>query len=164
FVVVQVAGALALVVTAGLAVRSASALLRGPQGFDPDGLLTFSVSLSDRAYGEADEQRAFARDAEARLAAIPGVSNLAVASSPPRQQQLVDAPDRDRGRAAPAGDRASARGRNVRLPRLFRHAAAAPRGRPGLRGERRRDAAAGGHREPHHGRAVLAAAGGGGRP
>jgi putative ABC transport system permease protein len=91
-VVVQVAGALALVATAGFAVRSASALLNGPQGFDPDGLLTFSVNLSDARYAEAEKQRAFARDAESRLAELPGVSQLAVSSALPASNNWMTRP------------------------------------------------------------------------
>jgi putative ABC transport system permease protein len=82
-VVVQVAFALALVATAGLAVRSAHVLLNGPQGFDPDGLLTLEVSLSETRYPDAAKKIAFARDAEARLAALPGVSRVAVGSTLP---------------------------------------------------------------------------------
>jgi putative ABC transport system permease protein len=80
---VQVAGALALVATAGLAVRSAHLLLNGPQGFDPDGLLTLGVSLSETRYADAARNAAFAREAEARLAALPRVSRVTVASTLP---------------------------------------------------------------------------------
>jgi putative ABC transport system permease protein len=82
-VVGQLAAALALVACAGFAVRSAQGLLRGPQGFDPDGLLTFTVSLSEARYPDAGAQRAFARDAEARLAELPGVSQVALTSALP---------------------------------------------------------------------------------
>ncbi len=82
-VVGQIAGALVLVATAGLAVRSADALLNGPQGFDPDRLLTLKVSLSETRYADPQKQRAFARDAEAGLAALPGVTGVAVTSALP---------------------------------------------------------------------------------
>ncbi len=91
-VVVQVAGALALVVTAGLAVRSARSLLNGPQGFDPDGLLTFSVVLSDGRYADVEKQRTFARDAETRLAALPGVSQVGVANALPASNNWMTRP------------------------------------------------------------------------
>ncbi|HEY7514501.1 MAG TPA: FtsX-like permease family protein, partial [Vicinamibacteria bacterium] len=91
-VVVQVAGALALVATAGLAVRSAFALLRGPQGYDPDGVLVLSVILSDSAYADAGKQRAFARDAEARLAELPGVSQVAVTNALPASNNWTTRP------------------------------------------------------------------------
>ncbi len=82
-VVVQVAFALALVASAGLAVQSAHVLLNGPQGFDPDGLLTLGVSLSETRYEDPAKRVAFARDAEARLGALPGVSKVTVASTLP---------------------------------------------------------------------------------
>jgi len=82
-VVGQLATALALLACAGFAVRSAQGLLRGPQGFDPDGLLTFTVSLSEARYPNAPAQRAFAREAEARLAELPGVEQLALTSALP---------------------------------------------------------------------------------
>ena len=82
-VVAQLAGALALVVTAGLAVRGARTLIGGPQGFDPDGLLTFEVSLSEARYPDAASRRAFVRDARTRLAGIGGVTGVVLSSSLP---------------------------------------------------------------------------------
>jgi putative ABC transport system permease protein len=79
-VVVQMAAALVLVATAGLAVRSSLSLLRGPQGYDPERLLTFDVSLSERAYGEGFKRLAFVRDTRARMAALPGVTAVTVAN------------------------------------------------------------------------------------
>jgi putative ABC transport system permease protein len=79
-VVFQMAAALVLMATAGLAVRSALALLRGPQGYDPDRLLTFDVSLSDRTYAEPQKRLAFVRDTKARLARLPGVTDVTVAN------------------------------------------------------------------------------------
>jgi len=49
-VVVQVAGALALVVVAGLTLRSARDLMLGPQGYDADHLLTLHVTLPETRY------------------------------------------------------------------------------------------------------------------
>jgi putative ABC transport system permease protein len=79
-VVLQMAAALVLVATAGLAVRSSLALLNGPQGYDPDHLLTFDVQLSDRAYPDAGKRLAFVRDTKARMAALPGVTAVTVAN------------------------------------------------------------------------------------
>jgi putative ABC transport system permease protein len=79
-VVVQIAGALGLVVVASLAVRSAHALILGPQGFDPDHLLTMRVTLPEGSYKDPDSRRAFMRSAEEKLAAIPGVTSTAFAS------------------------------------------------------------------------------------
>jgi putative ABC transport system permease protein len=82
-VVTQVAGALALVAVAGLAVKSARTLLLGPQGYDPDRLLTLQVTLPESRYHEPAARRAFARNAEERLAAIPGVTGVALANVMP---------------------------------------------------------------------------------
>jgi putative ABC transport system permease protein len=79
-VVFQMAAALVLVATAGLAVRSALGLLRGPQGYDPDRLLTFEVRLSDRTYAEPARRLAFVRDVRTRLGALPGVTEVTAAN------------------------------------------------------------------------------------
>ena len=79
-VVVQMAAALVLVATAGLAVRSAQALLNGPQGYDPDRLLTLDVFLSEKAYAEPHQRLGFVRDARARIEALPGVDAVTVAN------------------------------------------------------------------------------------
>jgi putative ABC transport system permease protein len=85
-VVVQMAAALVLVATAGLSVRSSLALLRGPQGYDPERLLAFDLALSERAYAEPERRLAFVRDAEARLSAMPGVAAVTVANVLPARQ------------------------------------------------------------------------------
>lgn len=80
-VVAEVAAALTLVVGAGLAVRTAQRFMDGPLGFDPDRLLTFSVSLPEADYG-ADAQRrsGFVRAAEERLRELPGVVAVTAAN------------------------------------------------------------------------------------
>ena len=82
-VVGQVAAALALLVVAGDAVRSAKALLDGPQGYEPKGVLTFEVTLSDARYSDAARQRTYVRDTLARLAELPGVESVAATNSLP---------------------------------------------------------------------------------
>ncbi|PYQ50185.1 MAG: hypothetical protein DMF78_16400 [Acidobacteria bacterium] len=79
-VVVQVAAALALIVVAGLAMNSARALVFGPQGYDPDHLLTLRVTLPDGRYHEPDARRVFVRRAKERLSALPGVDTAAFAN------------------------------------------------------------------------------------
>jgi putative ABC transport system permease protein len=79
-VVVQIAGALGLVVVASLAVRSAHALIYGPQGYDPDHLLALRVTLPREAYRDPDARLLFARRAEENLSAIPGVTRAAFAN------------------------------------------------------------------------------------
>ncbi|HET7295429.1 MAG TPA: ABC transporter permease [Vicinamibacteria bacterium] len=79
-VVVQMAAALVLVATAGLAVRSSLALLNGPQGYEPEGLLGLDVGLSERAYPEPQQRLGFVRDVSARFAALPGVTGVTAAN------------------------------------------------------------------------------------
>ena len=79
-VVVQMAAALVLVATAGLAVRSSLALLNGPQGYDPEQLLGLDVTLSEPAYTEPQKRLDFVRDVSARFAALPGVTGVTTAN------------------------------------------------------------------------------------
>jgi len=91
-VVAQVAGALALVVVAALAVRSAHEFLSGPQGYDPEHLLTLRISLPESRYREPEARRAFARNAEQRLAAVPGVAAAAYANVLPGRPSSASRP------------------------------------------------------------------------
>jgi putative ABC transport system permease protein len=101
-VVGQVAAALALVVTAALAVRAARALVVGPQGYDPDGVLTFEVSLSESRYPDDASRRAFARDARARLGDLAGVTDVGVGSSLPGRGGYQSSPIEVEGEPLPA--------------------------------------------------------------
>jgi putative ABC transport system permease protein len=82
-VVAQIAGALALLATAGLAVRSANALVNGPQGYEPRGVLSFDVTLQDTRYAEPEKRRGFVRAVEAGLAELPGVESVAATNALP---------------------------------------------------------------------------------
>jgi len=82
-VVGQLAAALALLVAAGDAGRSARALSDGPQGYEPQGVLAFETTLSDARYSEPEQQRRFARELESRLAELPGVASAAATNSLP---------------------------------------------------------------------------------
>ena len=79
-VVFQMAAALVLMATAGLAVRSARDLLRGPQGYDPDRLLTFEVRLNEHTYAEPARRLTFVRDVRERLGRLPGVTDVTTAN------------------------------------------------------------------------------------
>ena len=82
-VVGQLTAALALLVVAGDAARSARALVEGPQGYEPKGVLAFEVTLSDARYSEVEKQRVFARDVIGRLAELPSVASVAATNSLP---------------------------------------------------------------------------------
>ena len=91
-VVTQLAAALALLATAAVAVRSADALLHGPQGYDPRGVLAFDVTLSANRYSEPERRRAFVREVEARLAELPGVPSVAVTNALPGRPNAFTRP------------------------------------------------------------------------
>ena len=82
-VVGQLTAALALLVTAGNAGHSARALIDGPQGYEPRGVLGFEVTLSELRYSEEDQQRGFTRTLLGRLAELPGVTGVAATNALP---------------------------------------------------------------------------------
>ncbi len=74
-VIAQLALAMVLVVTGGLVSKSLARLTAVDPGFDPDGVLTFSVSLPALRYTTPDTLRFFDTLSE-RLAALPGVTRV----------------------------------------------------------------------------------------
>ena len=74
-IVTEVALAMALTVGAGLLLRSFVAVLGVDEGFNSQGLLTMQISVPPR-YGDAASRVAFYDDLEARLRALPGVTNV----------------------------------------------------------------------------------------
>ncbi len=76
-VVSQIAAALALVLVASLAARSAWTLIEGPQGYDPENVLALNVSLPEGKYEDLETRRTFVREALARLSEMPGVTTVA---------------------------------------------------------------------------------------
>ena len=75
-VVAEVAGSLVLLVGAGLLIRSFERLQRVDPGFDPDHVLTFSLSLPDVAYKTSTQMQAFWDDYFRRLESQPGVTSV----------------------------------------------------------------------------------------
>ena len=67
FVVFQMAAALVLMATAGLAVRSRPGAAQRAQGYDPDRLLTFEVRLTGKTYDDPARRLTFVRDVRDRL-------------------------------------------------------------------------------------------------
>jgi len=72
-VVVQTALAVLLLAGAGLLMRSFVRLQSVDPGFDPDGVLTFGVSLPDATYDESSSRADFGARLTERLEALPGV-------------------------------------------------------------------------------------------
>ena len=111
-VIAEIAMALALLVTAGLALGGGARMIAAPGGFDAASLLTFNVPLPESRYGEAPTRREFASELLARLEAIPGVERAAAANvlpaagwSPSRRLLVEDAPVQEAARQPAAGYR-----------------------------------------------------------
>jgi putative ABC transport system permease protein len=82
-VVVEIAIALPLLVAAGLGALGTQQFLSGPQGYDPDGMLTMKLVLPGRAYSDAASQRLFADKAIAAIQPIAGVASVSIVNNPP---------------------------------------------------------------------------------
>lgn len=96
-VVVQIASALALVLVATLASRSAWTLIEGSQGYDPDRVLGLLVTLPESRYADPESLRTFAREAEARLREVPGSVSVAYANVLPAHNSNSGRPIRIEG-------------------------------------------------------------------
>jgi putative ABC transport system permease protein len=82
--VTELALALVLLVGAGLMSKSFLRLLAVPRGFNPDGVLTLSLSPSAAKYPWRSPQRsAFLQEALDRVQALPGIQSAGLASSLP---------------------------------------------------------------------------------
>ena len=82
-VVSEVALAVALVVGAGLLIRTVGNLTRVDAGFDRSHLLTFAIGLPTAKYTTPPARRDFYRRLMDRLAGTPGVTNVAAMSGLP---------------------------------------------------------------------------------
>ncbi len=82
-VTVEVALSFALVLGAGLMIRSFGEITRIDPGFDPEGLLVAGVSLPASNYPEAGDVTAFTRELERRAAQLPGVEGAALSAAVP---------------------------------------------------------------------------------
>jgi predicted permease len=87
-VVAEVALAAVLVVGAGLLLRSFLTLQRVDAGFDPEGVLTFQVSLPEPAYPGATDVEGFWGRLLAGLGSLPGVEAVAAMSGLPPKRDV----------------------------------------------------------------------------
>jgi len=76
-VIGEIALALPLLVAAALSVLTVHRFLNGPQGFNPDGVLTMRLLLPTARYPEGGDRARFASDVVDRLRAVPGVEAAA---------------------------------------------------------------------------------------
>ncbi len=79
-VVAEIALALPLLVAAGLSVITVHRFLNGPQGFNPDGVLTMRLMLPEVKYPTPESRTRFATAVVDRLRAMPGVTEAAAAN------------------------------------------------------------------------------------
>ena len=89
-VFVEVALGVMLVVGAGLLIRTLGTLLNANPGFNPNHVLTASLSLQDARYQTTAAASRLFRETLERIRAIPGVKSAAVALSLPYQRPLND--------------------------------------------------------------------------
>ncbi len=90
-VVAQVAVCIILLVGAALLVRSARSAADMDLGFDPAALLTYNIDMGFLDYSPEESQQFF-DDASARIAALPGVTGVGLASRMPLSMQLNGTP------------------------------------------------------------------------
>ncbi len=82
-VILEISIALPLLVAAGLGVLGTKRFLTGPQGYDPDGLLTLKLILPDRTYPDDAARRLFAVKAIDALHGISAVQQAALINNMP---------------------------------------------------------------------------------
>ena len=83
FVVSEIALTLVLLAGAGLMIESFVRLRAANPGYDPHGLLTMKIALSERQYATPEKQAAFVDEALRRIRALPGVTSAAAADDLP---------------------------------------------------------------------------------
>src|SRR5215813_3248122 len=88
-VIGQVALTLLLLIAAGLLVRSFGKLLRVDPGFDPDNVLTMSISLPTVKYANAQKQIAFFDELLRKVSALPGVHSAGISAATPIQPKRI---------------------------------------------------------------------------
>jgi predicted permease len=82
-VAAQICASLILLTGASLLLRSLWNLQNQPLGMRTDSVLTASITLGQKSYGEPARQLAFFEELEARLGRLPGVTQLALTDSLP---------------------------------------------------------------------------------
>jgi putative ABC transport system permease protein len=82
-VVSEVALAVMLLIGAGLLIKSFARLLEVPVGFEPGGVLTARVTLPEAKYTDGAARAAFYRDAQQRIAALPGAESVGLVDNAP---------------------------------------------------------------------------------
>lgn len=79
----EVALAVALLIGAGLLVRTVQRLQAAPLGFAPDNLITMQISLPGTKYGQPEQRANFFNQLLSRLRTLPGVVDAAASERAP---------------------------------------------------------------------------------
>jgi len=108
-VVTEVALALALLTGAGLLIRSFWKLQQTDPGFNPERVLTASLTLPGARYGDAPKVASFHRQLLDRVTALPGVQSAGVTSDLPWTGYDENAGFTVEGKTFPPNDGPSAR-------------------------------------------------------
>ena len=103
-VTAELALAVALLIGAGLLIRSFAHLLDVPPGFNPANVLTLEVTLTGRKYADAASLAETYRRLWERLHALPGVTAAGGVTSLPLSQMFAWGPITVEGRTPPAGE------------------------------------------------------------
>lgn len=82
-VVAQIALALVLLTGAGLMTRSLAAMTRMPIGFNPEGVLTAKLAITNPRYKDDKVKTAFVRDLLDRVRSLPGVQAAGITNMLP---------------------------------------------------------------------------------
>jgi putative ABC transport system permease protein len=102
-ILIEVALSLVLLLGAGLLLHSFSRLQQVRPGFDPQGLLTFSLSLPDSRYAAPVGTDQFLRRFEGRIEGLPGVVSAATVWPLPLEGQIFYGPYRVADHPPPGG-------------------------------------------------------------
>ncbi len=118
-VAVEVGGALALLIVAGLFVRSLRGVQKAEVGFDPRPVLNLTFDANEIAYTE-DQGKAFYREMLERARALPGVRSASLASVVPLSDSVTGADLIIPGHEVPKGQPAPHAENNSVSPGYFK--------------------------------------------
>jgi len=113
-VIVEMALALVLLISAGLLIKSFIRVQQVNPGFRPDHLLSMQIALPDSKYHEPTQRDAFFRDLTERVKALPGVNSVGAVTILPMSGSnssgsfRIEGRDVPQGQSSPHGDRWSA--------------------------------------------------------
>ena len=91
-VIAEIALAAPLLVASAMGAIGAYRFLNGPQGYDPDHVLSFSASLPDAHYADPEARRRFTAKVVERLRALPGIELAAATNVRPSHPANVTRP------------------------------------------------------------------------